>query len=99
MKTPLYQCAPASRGGTFAGRRISAAIATLLCSLYSGISQGTFTVNFDGLPLRPPGTQDSARYYEESGVWFRPMPGTYFDSFTRNGGGIVGYPDNGTAYL
>jgi hypothetical protein len=96
MKMPLYHGAPASRGGRI-GRRISAAIVTLLCSLFSGTSQGTFTVTFDGPPLRPPGTQDLVQQYYDSGVWFLPIPGT--DGFVRNGGGITGYPDDGTAYV
>jgi len=31
------------------------------------------------------------------GVWFLPIPGS--DGFTRMGGGIPGFPENGTAYL
>ena len=60
--------------------------------------QGTLTpITFDGPPPQPSGTQYGVNYYGESGVWFVPVPGT--DNFVRNGGGIVGYPDNGTAYV
>jgi hypothetical protein len=61
-------------------------------------AQGTFTVTFNGPPVQPPGTQSGVQSYYESGVWFLPFPGSEF-GFVRNGGGILGYPDNGTAYL
>jgi hypothetical protein len=69
----------------------------LLLSVLAASAQGTFTVTFDGPPAQPPGTQYLVQSYHESGVWFLPIPGT--DGFARNGGGITGYPDNGTAYL
>jgi hypothetical protein len=64
-------------------------------------AQGTFEqlITFDGPPVQRPGTQYGVGYYHEAGVWFTPIPGVGTDSFTRNGGGISGYPDNGTAYL
>jgi len=98
MKTPLYHSAPASRGGAFAGRWISTAIATLLCSLYSGTSQGTFTVTFDGPPVQPPGTSYLIQSYSEAGVKFTPIPGT--DGFIRSGSNQPpGWLEDGTAYL
>lgn len=78
-------------------RNILVGTANLLLSVLAAGAQGTFTVTFDGPPAQPPGTQYGMNYYHESGVWFLPIPGT--DGFTRNGGGILGYPDNGTAYL
>ena len=78
-------------------KSICAALGALLLSLRAASAQGTFTVTFDGPPLQPPGTGRVIQYYGESGVWFRPISGT--DGFTRMGGGIVGYPDNGTAYV
>lgn len=81
-------------------RSIFVGVCALLLSLRAASAQGTFerlTVTFDGPPHQPPGTQYGVNYYRESGVWFVPVPGA--DSFVRNGGGILGYPDNGTAYL
>jgi hypothetical protein len=67
------------------------------CALAQSYGQGTFTVTFDGPPLQRPGTQYLVQGYHESGVWFLPIPGS--DGFVRNGGGITGYPEDGTAYL
>jgi hypothetical protein len=62
--------------------------------------QGTLTpITFDGPPVQRPGTQYGVGYYHEAGVWFTPILGMGTDSFTRNGGGISFYPDDGTAYL
>jgi len=56
------------------------------------------TVTFDGPPIQPPGTGYLIQYYEEAGVWFRPIPGT--DGFVRQGSDPRPFsPDNGTAYL
>jgi hypothetical protein len=71
---------------------------TVLLSIVAASAQGTFTVTFNGPPVAPPGTQYLVQSYYESGVWFLPIPGSGF-GFVRNGGGIVGYPENGTAYL
>jgi len=61
-------------------------------------AQGTFSVTFDGPPLQQPTTAKVEQYYSESGVWFRPIPGT--DGFVRRARNPTpGWPDNGTAYL
>ena len=77
-------------------RHILLGVSALFLSLLAASAQGTFTVSFDGPPVQRPGTQYIVSYYHELGVWFLPIPGT---DFTRNGGSILGYPDNGTAYL
>jgi hypothetical protein len=81
-------------------KMLAAAVTFLLCLCTVG-AQGTFerlTVTFDGPPVQRPGTQYGVNYYHESSVWFTPIPGVG-DSFVRNGGEILGYPDDGTAYL
>jgi hypothetical protein len=78
-------------------RNILAGVCALLLSLRVATGQGTFTVTFDGPPVILPGRGRVVQYYDESGTWFVPIPGT--DGFTRMGGGIIGYPDNGTAYV
>ena len=81
-------------------RSILIVISALLLSLRLASAQGTFqslTITFDGPPVVAPGTGRIVQSYGESGVWFAPIPGT--DGFARNGGGILGFPDNGTAYL
>ncbi len=72
-------------------------VCVLLLSVRAASAQGTFTVAFDGPPVQPPGTGKVVQYYGEEGVWFVPIPGS--DGFTRMGGGILGYPDDGTAYV
>ena len=73
----------------------------LIASLFFGVlaqclGQGTLQITFDGPPSQAPGTQYGITNYFESGMSFTPLPG---DELGRNGGGIPGYPDNGTAYL
>jgi hypothetical protein len=81
--------------------RLLGAVVTLVLSFCTAVAQGTFkpvTVIFDGPPLQPPGTARLVQYYNESGVWFVPIPGT--DGFTRRGGSPTSFwPDNGTACL
>jgi hypothetical protein len=82
------------------GRAASLAVAALFCLPLQSRAQGTFqslTITFDGPPLQRPGTQYLVQQYDESGVWFLPIPGS--DGFVRNGGGITGYPEDGTAYV
>ena len=50
------------------------ASATLLSAAANGLAQ--HTVTFDGPPVQPPGTAYLIQYYEEAGVWFRPISGT-----------------------
>jgi len=61
--------------------------------------QAPFTITFDGPPTQPRGTAYNRTYYYESGVAFTPETDTPGDSFGRCGGGISGFPDNGTTYL
>lgn len=72
----------------------------LFSTLNQCFSQGTFQITFDGPPPQPAGTQYGVTDYMEAGMSFVPtgpvVPG---NQFTRNGGGIPGYPNNGTAYL
>ena len=70
-----------------------------LCCCTS-LGQRTFQVTFDGAPPQPPGTQYGVRSYYESGMWFLPIgPSDPGNQFVRNGGGILGYPEDGTPYL
>jgi len=79
--------------------RLCAAAGTLLLSMCVASAQGTFqrlTVTFDGPPPQPPGSAYLIQSYSESGVWFRPIPGT--DGFGRRGSSPdPWWPDNGTA--
>jgi hypothetical protein len=55
--------------------------------------QGTTTITFEG---QPKGTQTQVASYTEAGLRFSVIaPGSLYLS----GGGIAGYPDNGTGYL
>ena len=73
----------------------------LIASLFFGglahcLGQGTLQINFNGSPAQSPGTGAIIQQYTESGMSFTPLPG---DVLIRNGGGMPGYPDNGSAYL
>jgi len=64
---------------------------TFTCLLTECYGQGTFT--FEGQPV---GTAQQLGGYTASGMRFRAIqPGSLYLS----GGGIAGYPDNGTGYL
>jgi hypothetical protein len=74
-------------------RKGLAAFAAMLCAPAMCMAQGTLTFTFDGAPR---GTEMIVGTYLESGVRFSPIaPG----NLLLNGGGISGYPDNGTSYL
>lgn len=78
-------------------RRTLFIILLLGCSLaIKSFTQGTFQVTFDGPPTVPVGNQGGAHSYNESGFVFS---GINDNGFTRNGGGISGYPEDGSAYL
>jgi hypothetical protein len=91
--------ATASRDSNSRGHRICAAIATLLLSLCSATSQGTFTVTLDGPPLQAPGTARIVQSYSESSVWFAPIPGSEYGFVRRGSNPIPGWPNDGTAYV
>ncbi len=63
-------------------------------------AQGTmsWTATFDGYPFVPRGTGISIQEYSEGGMWFRNS-GAASTSLVRSGGGVSGFPENGTAYL
>jgi hypothetical protein len=66
--------------------------------------QGIVRITFDGPPSQPPGTAYAITNYSESGMFFtqRFAHGTNVNPITqfgRNGGGISGYPDDGSAFL
>jgi hypothetical protein len=83
------------------GFRVSLLTASLCLGGQSGtFGQGTMRITFDGPPPQPPGTQYGLYEYSESGILFTPVgPPNPDNQFTRNGGGILGYPDDGTPYL
>jgi hypothetical protein len=62
-------------------------------------AQGTFqwTVSFDRSPLIAPGSNIGVTYYYEAGVEFRPIDPV--GQFTRAGGGVSVFSENGTAYI
>ena len=72
----------------------------LFCATARCLAQETLTITFDGAPFQPPGTSFFVQQYFESGMWFRPLgvvgPG---NGFSRTGGGISFFPENGTAYV
>jgi hypothetical protein len=72
-------------------------LALLILSARHAGAQGTVHVSFEGPPVQQRGTGKVVQQYGEAGVWFAPIVGS--DGFTRMGGGILGYPENGTAYL
>ena len=60
--------------------------------------QGIVQINFDGLPVQPPGTAFTATNYVESGMLFRPL--SWSSGFGRIGANPVSFrPDDGSAYL
>ena len=59
---------------------------------FHGLGQGTLTFKFEG---QPSGTS-AQTIYTDAGMQFHPIaPGALYIS----GGGVPGYPDNGTGYL
>ena len=95
--------APSTECPVIGSPNILVVISALLLSLRVAEAQGTFqslTITFDGLPLQPTGTQYGVTQYYEAGMSFTPIdPNAPWASFVRNGGGISGFPENGTAYL
>jgi hypothetical protein len=72
----------------------------MFCVLVSSSGQGTLQITFDGPPIQAPGTGRIVTDYFESGMLFTATnPITHNVDFMRNGGGISGFPDDGTAYL
>lgn len=78
----------------------------LLCASFECLGQGTFqtkVITFDGPPAQPPGTAQLVSIYEELGVVFTQFrqvgTNTAASVFTRNGGAISDFPENGTAYV
>jgi hypothetical protein len=61
--------------------------------------QGIIQITFDGPPPVAPSSQIASTQYIESGMIFRPISSLGSRNFARNGGGIVGFPDNGTAFV
>ena len=79
--------------------KIPISLFACLCIAANSYGQGTVNFTFDGPPLPPPGTGYVATNYFESGMWFRPIGSIGSRDFLRNGGGVSGSPENGTAYL
>jgi len=70
---------------------------TIVGLLTQSYGQGTMTITFDtGYPVAPPGSMIPSAY-DESGVHFWNPYGE--QSTILVGPGIVGYPQDGTAYL
>src|SRR5437879_4609487 len=80
--------------------RMAASLFAGFCIAANSYGQGTLRITFDGPPVQPRGTAALVTNYYESGVLFTPItPGDPHHAFVRNGGGISGYPDDGTTYL
>jgi hypothetical protein len=77
---------------------LSFSITASVCSL---LGQGTLTITFDGPPPQPPGTGKLVPDYLEGGVLFTPViePYTPGSLIARSGGGMLGFPENGSAYI
>ena len=69
----------------------------LVAPVFYSRGQGTVTVTFDGYPPQPPGTVYGIHQYAEC-LYFTAI-GSNAGGFVRNGGGIPGFPNNGTAFL
>jgi hypothetical protein len=72
---------------------------SLLAFSGSALGQGTlqWTVTFDGQPTVPPGWDIGVTNYYEHGIKFTPLRSG--DQFGRAGGGVPGFPEDGSAYL
>jgi len=83
------------------GKLPAAVVIGVFCiGLLRSFGQGTVQITFDGPPAQPPGTEYGMTSYSEAGMLFTPIdtvtPGS---QFSRCGGGISYFPDNGTPYL
>ena len=81
---------PRKRAGA---QGIALVLAGFFCLVGQCQGQGTMTIGFNG---QPRGTQSIIPNYSESEFLFTPLPP---ESLVLSGGGIAGYPDNGTGYL
>lgn len=73
--------------------------AIFLLGRATSFAQTSLTITFDGPPPQPPGTEYGTKYYQESGMVFTPATADVDGQFSRCGGGISYFPENGTAYL
>lgn len=73
-------------------RTIAGAAVVLTGLLTRAHAQGTMTITFEGAPR---GSIQDVGTYSESGLYFGAAPGNVF----LCGGGVSGYPENGTGYL
>jgi hypothetical protein len=76
--------------------KIVVSLFACLC-LAAAYGQGTLQITFDGPPVQPSGTARVITNYFEGGMLFAPLPRV--NGLVRNGGGLSGYPDDGSAYL
>jgi hypothetical protein len=68
-------------------------VAYLICLAFDCQGQGTMTLTFEG---QQPGSSSQVGTYSEGGMTFVPIP---IGALYLSGGGVAGYPDNGTGYL
>lgn len=69
-----------------------------LCAATTSYGQGTLQITFDGPPVQPPSSAAIVTNYNESGMLFRPLPGS--GGFVHVGANPVSFrPDDGSAYL
>jgi hypothetical protein len=73
--------------------RMLAPALAVFCLAAQCHGQGTMTFRFEG---QPKGTMQQVGVYTEAGVTFGPHG---VGSLFLSGGGVAGYPDNGTGYL
>ena len=71
----------------------------LACCSNATHAQGTFnrTIRFEGPPVVPPGTGIAITNYYEDSMTFTPID--YGEQFSRSGGGVSFFPENGSAYI
>lgn len=69
----------------------------VFCAAVESKSQGTLRITFDGPPALAPGTGVVVTNYYESGMLFKPLPGSY--GFSRYGPDFPSDPQDGTAFL
>jgi hypothetical protein len=77
--------------------KIRIALLLLGCSSVVAYCQGTLQITFDGPPIIAPGTGVEVTNYNESGMLFTPLLGSY--GFGRYGASYPSDPQDGTAFL
>jgi hypothetical protein len=79
-------------------KKLRISLLVVFCVAAQCNGQGTLHISFDGPPFIAPGTAIEVTSYSESGMSFRPLPGSF--GFSRWGAATDPRdPDDGTTYL